>query len=334
MCIVFLIEFKISAAIRHHSGNSPLEITSSITFYELRMVIGKKLDRFPELLRLSYRLNIDKAKDDATTIHTEEELKIFKNRMRPLVVPQRLSNGKISTRTLRQVIVFFEDSSDTASLSTGGSVGSRGGKSTNSKGSGKKFSTDDSASNVPENHAQTAIKNTIADLQKHWKCAIHSKEKDKYCWKFEGICRELSFNNLGFWAVEIVGFDINEAIHIYTNSQLARFVDSTCRTKVGPRLIQNRKSSIFMTLDCVTALQVSNLQMFKAVQARNITALAHSIGPHTQCHHWLQFPTPPDRPGPAYSSTVSPVIYVAHHDIASPRKTPLLSQYHHLVPTS
>ena len=156
--------------------------------------------------------------------------------MRALVVPQRLSNGKISTRTLRPIIVFFEDSGDSGS--TGDSIGGKGHKSTNSKShgsgpSGKKvslshlvrrfsadqtmhassmvqFSTGDGTSNVPEdNHAQKAIKTTIADLQKRWKCDIHSKEKEKHCWQSEGICHELSFNHFGFWAIEIVGFDAN-----------------------------------------------------------------------------------------------------------------------------
>jgi hypothetical protein len=71
----------------------------------------------------------------------------------------------------------------------------------------------DGSLSVPEDHqSQRMIKAIIADLQKHWKCEIHSKEKEKYCWKSEGICYELSHNNLGFWAIEIVGFDVDEAV--------------------------------------------------------------------------------------------------------------------------
>lgn len=71
---------------------------------------------------------------------------------------------------------------------------------------------DDGASNVPEeNYAQKAIKATIAELQERWKCAIHSKNKEVYCWQSNGICYELSFHNLGFWAIEIVGFDIDDS---------------------------------------------------------------------------------------------------------------------------
>ncbi len=181
-CNACPIEFKISAAIRQqsHNGNSPLNITSSVTFEELQMLIGKKLDHFSRLLKLCYRLNIDKAKDNVTTIHNEEEMKIFKDWMRPLIVPQRLSNGKISTQILKQVIIFFEDSS--GSVSTGGSAGSRRLKSTNSKGSRKKVIIDDGTLNaLEENQTQKTIKTMIADLQKCWKCTTHSKDKEKCC---------------------------------------------------------------------------------------------------------------------------------------------------------
>jgi hypothetical protein len=71
----------------------------------------------------------------------------------------------------------------------------------------------DGSSSVPEgHHSQRKIKTMIADLQKRWKCEIHSKEKEKYCWKSEGICYELSHNNLGFWAIEIVGFGVDEVL--------------------------------------------------------------------------------------------------------------------------
>ena len=79
---------------------------------------------------------------------------------------------------------------------------------------------EDSSSNAPEpNYAQRVIKETLADLQKHWKCSIHSKNKECFCWQFEGICYELSFNQLGFWAVEIVRFN-KPRICLYTDSSL------------------------------------------------------------------------------------------------------------------
>ena len=96
-------------------SNSPFTISSSVTFDQLRILIAEKLDRFPGLLKLCYRLNIDKAKDDAITIYTAEELEIFKDRMRLLIVSQWLSNGKISMQTLRPVTVFFEDLANSGS---------------------------------------------------------------------------------------------------------------------------------------------------------------------------------------------------------------------------
>lgn len=48
-------------------------------------------------------------------------------------------------------------------------------------------------------------KATVGDLEERWKCVLHSKNKDAFCWQSDdGICYELTYNQLGFWAVEIV----------------------------------------------------------------------------------------------------------------------------------
>ena len=60
---------------------------------------------------LQYHLNTDKPKANATSIQTNYELKIFKDWMRLLIMPQKLTNGKISTHALRPVTVYFEDGS-------------------------------------------------------------------------------------------------------------------------------------------------------------------------------------------------------------------------------
>jgi hypothetical protein len=92
---------------------APFVISSAIAFEDLHILIAKKLgpDTFPGLIQLRYRLDTDKAKDGATSIRTEEELDLFKERMRDLTVPQRLPSGKISTRAPKIVRVYFEDAS-------------------------------------------------------------------------------------------------------------------------------------------------------------------------------------------------------------------------------
>ena len=131
----YLIEYNISASINNqqNGSNCPFMIASSVTLEDLyRLVAGKLGCVLPGLLKLCYRLGTDKAKASATSIQTEEELKIFKERMRSLIVPQRLANGKLSTRVLKPVTVCFEDSADSGS-SRAGATGS-----TKSKTSGKK----------------------------------------------------------------------------------------------------------------------------------------------------------------------------------------------------
>jgi hypothetical protein len=60
---------------------------------------------------LQYRLSSDNVKIGAISIQTKEELLLFKDRLRKLIVPPRLSNGKASTRTPKAMLVYFEDAS-------------------------------------------------------------------------------------------------------------------------------------------------------------------------------------------------------------------------------
>ena len=87
----------------------PFPVSSSLTYEELLAVVGEQLNRFPGLIRLQYRLDSDKPTVGATQIRSQADLEQFKQRMRPLIVPQRLRNGKLSTRALKPVRVCFED---------------------------------------------------------------------------------------------------------------------------------------------------------------------------------------------------------------------------------
>jgi hypothetical protein len=58
-------------------------------------------------------------------------------------------------------------------------------------------------------------KAAVADLQKHWKCALHSKNSDTFCWQSdEGICYELLYQQIGFWAIEMVSIT-HQLIRLY-----------------------------------------------------------------------------------------------------------------------
>lgn len=72
---------------------------------------------------MQYRLSTDNSKAGAISIQTEEELRLFKERLRSIIVPPRLANGKVSTRAPKAVLVYFEDvnneARDTLTASTG-----------------------------------------------------------------------------------------------------------------------------------------------------------------------------------------------------------------------
>jgi hypothetical protein len=84
-------------------------VPSTIGYDELYIMIAGKLRCSPSFLCLQYWLESDKPKTGAVSIQSDDELVLFEARMRPLIVPQRLPSGKISTRSLKPVSVFFED---------------------------------------------------------------------------------------------------------------------------------------------------------------------------------------------------------------------------------
>ena len=104
--------FDIECAVRQQDGtNSPFRISSVISLDDLRNLVAEKLERFPGHVRLCYRLDLDKAKAGAISIQTEAEFKLFNDRMRDLLVPPVLANGKKSSRIMKKVQVIFEDAS-------------------------------------------------------------------------------------------------------------------------------------------------------------------------------------------------------------------------------
>ncbi|KAH9955581.1 hypothetical protein BGW80DRAFT_1258085 [Lactifluus volemus] len=130
----------------------------------------------------SFKQLRDLPKTPATSIHSMDELKIFQDRMHLLIVPQRLASGKILSRHLRPVTICFEDGSN----------------------------TDQSSSQSTSRPGATSAdkqKVAVADLQQRWKCLLHSKTKETFCWQSpqsNSICYEFTFTQLGLWAMEIV----------------------------------------------------------------------------------------------------------------------------------
>lgn len=105
-----LLEFKISAIVQGQNGsNLPFEVQSSLTFDQIRILVAEKLWCFPGLLQLCYHLDTDKRTANATSIQSEDKYELFMDRMRGLIVPQRLPSGRISAQALKPVTVAFED---------------------------------------------------------------------------------------------------------------------------------------------------------------------------------------------------------------------------------
>jgi hypothetical protein len=92
-------------------GYKAFMFPSTGTLNELQDTAGEKIRVHPHHLRLRYRVGgpVGKAGQDGTDVTSREEFKLFIDHMRPLIVPQRTASGKISSRTLKPIQVYFID---------------------------------------------------------------------------------------------------------------------------------------------------------------------------------------------------------------------------------
>lgn len=112
MLLFIPTDFTIRCTVRRRDDtNAPFEIQSTITYDDLRTAIGEKIEQYPGLVRPQYRLDSDKAKQGLISIQSDNELEMFIRRLRPLIVPARLANGKPSARPPKDPLVCFEDAS-------------------------------------------------------------------------------------------------------------------------------------------------------------------------------------------------------------------------------
>lgn len=122
--------FKIPSAVKNADGsNSPFTIESSISLEDLRNTVAEKIGRHPNVVRLQYKLANDKVKAPTTSIQSNDELHIFMERMRTLLVPQRLASGKCSKRApTKNTMVCFEDAAVVEGKKAESSNGGKGKK--------------------------------------------------------------------------------------------------------------------------------------------------------------------------------------------------------------
>jgi len=193
--------FIISGVVRRLDGtNAPITVPCEVALDELRTVVAEKLGRFPGLVALQYRLGSDSAKAGAISIQTDNELQMFKDRMRKLIVPSLLSNGKPSTRALKPVLVYFEDSNNEQTETIKNTTNSKKNLSSSSRQSAPSSSS--GQSELSERRT-----NIIGELQERWKCSKHTKDRDVQCYNPSGnVCYVLTHSNLAFWALAIVCF--------------------------------------------------------------------------------------------------------------------------------
>ncbi|KAF8446176.1 hypothetical protein L210DRAFT_840754, partial [Boletus edulis BED1] len=203
--------FSIQCAVHRPNGsNAPLSISSTIRFDKLRELVAEKLGRFTGLVQLQYRLDSDKAKDGMISIQNDDEFAMFMDRLRPLIVPPRLANGKVSARRLKPVSVLFEDAG------LGNEEQGNKGDSTQRGGTQAKHKT---AAQSGSRLESKGVEEYISMLQARWTCSTHTKSPKApvYCYSVTpSVCYPLTFANFNLWAFEIVSLSLN---YIYTQAK-------------------------------------------------------------------------------------------------------------------
>ncbi|KAL4065079.1 hypothetical protein J3A83DRAFT_4375571 [Scleroderma citrinum] len=126
----------------------------------------------------------------------DDELSLFKTRMRRLIVPPLLANGWPSNCVPKSIHVIFEDPSADEDHAVEPSI---------SKGNKIKSSLLPGSSQLGGTNCH---KELIDELKKQWTCEIHSKGSSSptYCYSPSGgnICYVLTLANISYWAFEIM----------------------------------------------------------------------------------------------------------------------------------
>ncbi|KAI9568347.1 hypothetical protein HD554DRAFT_2172429 [Boletus coccyginus] len=211
--------FTIQCSAPHPDGtHAPFKLLSTVTLTALCDIVAEKMERYPKAVRLQYRLDSDKAKQALTSIQTDDELDIFIGRLQDLIMPGRLPKNPV---------VQFEDA---VSLGNGGSShpskGSTKGSDTAS-GTTKQKTTPASFADPELDGASRRLK-LVGKLQERWKCKIHSKGTDKWCYSPSGgnICQMLTISNLSFWAIQVM-----EGLATIDEKPASLILDSTSRAR-------------------------------------------------------------------------------------------------------
>ncbi|KIK76448.1 hypothetical protein PAXRUDRAFT_169968, partial [Paxillus rubicundulus Ve08.2h10] len=146
----------------------------------------------------------DKVKAGFTSIQMDDELNIFKERMRSLIVPPHLANGEVSTRPLKNVVMYFKDTSAEDSSPTHTSTSNNNKAVSSGSGSSSKQKSLAVSGELEGTEKQEKF---IEALQKWWRCETHSGTNSPvYCYSPSGsnICYPLNHSNIAFWALEIL----------------------------------------------------------------------------------------------------------------------------------
>ncbi|KIM55494.1 hypothetical protein SCLCIDRAFT_30351 [Scleroderma citrinum Foug A] len=142
------------------------------------------------------------AKVGATSIETDTEFSIFKAKMQTLIMPQRLTNGKISTQPLKNCLVYFEDGDAEDASGNGNKSGTT--TSRTAPSNKQKATVSPSGQLEGSSHCEEFIK----QLQQRWQCETHMKGPHSpiYCYSPSGgsVCYPLTINKLSFWALEMM----------------------------------------------------------------------------------------------------------------------------------
>jgi hypothetical protein len=217
----FIKAFDIDCITKNAKSNrmKPFTISSDISLEDLNTIVASKMDAFTDNLELQYRLVIsDKPSNSAMDVTTESELRILIKRLRVLSVPQLLSSGKRSSKTLIPPTVRFERAGEELEEQPKGTGGSKKVSSPLESNNNTKLhvklagraTRPEQSGPRPFGSVEDAMKTRYQNmLREKYLCESHTAKhgRDTFCYpepRNPDVHHILAISDFGLWATRMV----------------------------------------------------------------------------------------------------------------------------------
>jgi hypothetical protein len=99
-----------------------MTVQSSITLYDLKFKVSKVINVHPDSVHIQYRLSTEARNAFPCDLITHVQFGLLIERLRPIIVPPRLANGRRPKRRKNISVILFQKSDGNAAAAIGKKV--------------------------------------------------------------------------------------------------------------------------------------------------------------------------------------------------------------------